>query len=179
MQCGALILCFAAPAPVIDDSYHVCRPSIDFFLVLFCWRTSESCCGGAAFLFFHRAGFKSCSVFSQIASGGLGSRARAFKSNFAHAAAALMLLRASGSFGYSRAGALCVFWSRFWRNVFTPQRERKKSKGNTARGSLLCLKLYFEGMFGGKNKFVSFLRSTPQRNGVEVFFPRIENLNLF
>jgi hypothetical protein len=31
MQCGALILCFAAPAPVIDDSYHVCRPSIDFF----------------------------------------------------------------------------------------------------------------------------------------------------
>lgn len=156
MQCGALILCFAAPAPVIDDSYHVCRPSIDFFSFSFFPTNARESCG--TFLLFHRAaGFKSCSVFSQIASGGLQYSSRAFKSNFAHAAA--LMLRARGSFGYSRAGAHCVFFDPVSVEMFLLRRESEREKieaKEIQQGFLSCLKLYFGGMFWGKIKVFFF-----------------------
>lgn len=83
MQCGALILCFAAPAPVIDDSYHVCRPPIDFFSLSFAGEREKV--AALSFLYFNQwARFKSGSVFSQIPSGEPCQSSGAFKSNFTH-----------------------------------------------------------------------------------------------
>jgi hypothetical protein len=174
MQCGALILCFAAPAPVIDDSYHVCRPSIDFFLVLFCRRTRESCCGGAAFLFFHQAGFKSCSVFSQIASGGLGSRAARLQIKFRPRRRRFDAAESERIIWLLPCRRIVCFFDPVSGEMFLLRREKKKkSKGNTARGVLsLFSNFVFEACFGEKIKLF-FLRSTPRCYGVEVLFPRL------